>query len=239
VRLETDNPGFALKPGMFVDVRFEIELPPSLAVPADAVVDSGLRKTVFVDRGNGFFEPRQVETGWRIGDQVEVVKGLMAGERIVISGTFLIDSESKMKAAAQRIVGAAAEDPVCGMRVDEKRAAAAGQKAEYRGKSYFFCADDCRLRFEQVPERYVKDAAPTARHEPSTATGAPAGGAPSSAKDPVCGMDVNVKEAAAAGRTSVHDGRTCYFCPDDCKQKFDADPARYAKKGRMQSHAQH
>jgi glycosyltransferase involved in cell wall biosynthesis len=52
-------------------------------VPADAIVDSGLRKTVFVDRGSGFFEPRSVETGWRISDQVEVVKGLMPGERIV------------------------------------------------------------------------------------------------------------------------------------------------------------
>jgi multidrug efflux pump subunit AcrA (membrane-fusion protein) len=58
VRLETDNPGFALKPGMFVDVRFDIELPASLAVPAEAIVDSGLRKTVFVDRGDGYFEPR-------------------------------------------------------------------------------------------------------------------------------------------------------------------------------------
>ncbi len=57
VRLETDNPGFALKPGMFVDVQFDIELPPSLAVPAEAIVDSGLRKTVFVDRAKGTSSP--------------------------------------------------------------------------------------------------------------------------------------------------------------------------------------
>jgi Cu(I)/Ag(I) efflux system membrane fusion protein len=60
-------------------------------------VDSGLRKTVFVERGNGSFEPRLVETGWRFDDVVEVTKGLMPGERIVISGTFLLDSESRMK----------------------------------------------------------------------------------------------------------------------------------------------
>ncbi len=155
VRLETANPGFALKPGMFVDVRFEIELPPSLAVPAEAIVDSGLRKTVFVDRGEGHFEPRAVETGWRIGDQVEISKGLMAGERIVISGTFLIDSESRMKAARQG-VGPAAKDPACGMEVDEKNAAAAGRKSEYEGTTYYFCADDCKKRFDAEPAKYAR-----------------------------------------------------------------------------------
>jgi len=156
VRLETDNPGFALKPGMFVDVRFDIELPPSLAVPAEAIVDSGLRKTVFVDRGGGYFEPRSVETGWRIGDQVEIGKGLMAGERIVISGTFLIDSESRMKAASQGIFGAAATDPICGMEVDEKRAAAAGRKSEHEGATYYFCADDCKKQFDADPAKYAQ-----------------------------------------------------------------------------------
>jgi Cu(I)/Ag(I) efflux system membrane fusion protein len=98
VRLEAANPQRALKPGMFVDVEFRFTLPPALVVPADAIVDSGLRKTVFVDCGNGYFEPRLVETGWRIGDDVEVTKGLAAGERIVISGTFFVDSETRMKA---------------------------------------------------------------------------------------------------------------------------------------------
>jgi RND family efflux transporter MFP subunit len=100
VRLEAANPQSALKPGMFVDVEFPVALPPTLVVPADAIVDSGLCKTVFVDRGNGHFEPRLVETGSRIGDDVEVTKGLSLGERIVISGTFFVDSESRMKAAA-------------------------------------------------------------------------------------------------------------------------------------------
>ncbi len=155
VRLETDNPAFALKPGMFVDVRFDIELPPSLAVPAEAIVDSGLRKTVFVDRGNGYFEPRSVETGWRLSDQVEVSKGLMAGERIVISGTFLIDSESRMK-AAQGLFGPVARDPMCGMEVDEKRAAAAGTTSAYEGKTYYFCAEECKKRFDAEPAKHAQ-----------------------------------------------------------------------------------
>ncbi len=102
VRLEAANPQRALKPGMFVDVEFPVDLPPTLVVPADAIVDSGLRKTVFVESGHGHFEPRQVETGWRIGDDVEVTKGLEPGERIVISGTFFVDSESRMKAAVAK-----------------------------------------------------------------------------------------------------------------------------------------
>jgi len=156
VRLETDNPGLTLKPGMFVDVQFDIELPPSLAVSSEAIVDSGLRKTVFVDRGGGHFEPRSVETGWRLGDQVEVAKGLMAGERIVISGTFLIDSESRMKAASQGIFGAVARDPVCGMDVDEKRAAAAGRRSEFEGATYYFCADECKRRFDAEPAQHAQ-----------------------------------------------------------------------------------
>ena len=103
VRLEASNPRRALRPGMFVDVEFPVDLPETLIVPADAIVDSGLRKTVFVDRGDGSFEPRLVETGWRAGDDVEVTNGLMPGERIVTSGTFFIDSESRMKAATRRV----------------------------------------------------------------------------------------------------------------------------------------
>ncbi len=85
---------------MFVDVEFPVTLPAASTVPADAVLDSGMKKTVFVDRGNGFFEPRPVETGWRFDDRVEITKGLVPGERIVVSGNFLIDSESKMRMAA-------------------------------------------------------------------------------------------------------------------------------------------
>ena len=98
VRLEVANARRALKPGMFIDVEFPVDLPSRLVVPADAIVDSGLRKTVFVDCGKGNFEPRLVETGSRFGDDVEVTKGLMPGEQIVISGTFFVDSESRMKA---------------------------------------------------------------------------------------------------------------------------------------------
>jgi membrane fusion protein, copper/silver efflux system len=135
-----------------------------LTVPVDAVLDSGLQKTVFVDRGNGLFEPRQVETGWRAGGIVEITKGLMQGERIVVSGNFLIDSESRMKMAAAGMQAAAqvaqatrqARDPVCGMTVDTAEAKAAGRTAEYRGTTYYFCSDQCKISFRKKPEQYVK-----------------------------------------------------------------------------------
>jgi len=100
LRLEADNPGFALRPDMFVHVELPVQTPTDLTVPSDAVLDSGLGQHVFVDRGNGFFEPRDVETGWRFGDRVQIVKGLSEGERVVASGAFLVDSESPMRTSS-------------------------------------------------------------------------------------------------------------------------------------------
>jgi membrane fusion protein, copper/silver efflux system len=156
VRLELDNADYALKPGMFVDVDFEAAVPQAVTVPADAIVDSGLRKMVFVDRGNGYFEPRRVETGWRVGGRVQILKGLMVGERIVVEGTFLIDSESRMKAVAAGISGAPAADPVCGMDVDEQKAGAAGRTTAHDGHTYYFCSDECKQKFEKEPGKYIK-----------------------------------------------------------------------------------
>lgn len=101
VRLLADNPGVALKPDMFVDVDFRTATTPRLTVPTDAVLDSGLRKTVFVDRGNGHLEPRPVETGDRASGRVEITRGLQPGERIATSGTFLLDSEAQLKGGSR------------------------------------------------------------------------------------------------------------------------------------------
>ena len=105
VRLDLPNPGYRLKPDMFVDVTMELGGAPRLTVAAEAVLDAGTTKTVFVDRGNGFFEPRPVETGQRFGDRIEILKGLKQGERIVTSGTFLLNSESQMKSALGAMSG--------------------------------------------------------------------------------------------------------------------------------------
>jgi RND family efflux transporter MFP subunit len=99
VRLEAANAGLRLKPEMFVNVQFPLAAARKLTVPADAVMDSGTKQTVYVDRGNGYLEPRAVQIGERLGDRIEIVAGLKADERIVTSGTFLIDSESRMQPA--------------------------------------------------------------------------------------------------------------------------------------------
>jgi multidrug efflux pump subunit AcrA (membrane-fusion protein) len=87
---------------MYVDVDLPVATPPGLSVPADAVLDSGLSKRVYVDQGNGIFEPRQVDTGEPYGDRVQILRGLAEGEKVVASGTFLVDSESRLRLAAQR-----------------------------------------------------------------------------------------------------------------------------------------
>ena len=155
VRMEMDNPGYTLRPDMFVDVEFPIQLPPAVTVPVNAVLDTGLRKTVFVDRGHGFFEPREVETGWRLGNRVEITKGLAPGERIVTSGTFLIDSESRMELAAEGKTGSLAKDPVSGMDVSIRKAEKAGLNSTYQQKVYYFTSAENRARFEQNPSRYL------------------------------------------------------------------------------------
>ena len=100
VRLDANNPGLRMKPEMYVTVEFGVASAKRIVVPAEAVLDTGERQTVFVDLGNGYLEPRQVVVGERLGDKVEIVRGLSVGERVVSSGTFLIDSESQLKAAA-------------------------------------------------------------------------------------------------------------------------------------------
>jgi len=100
VRLVVSNPGFRLRPEMFVNVEMPVSIPPGLSVPADAIVDTGLAKQVFVQTSSGHFEKREVEVGWRVADRVQIVKGLREGEMVVSAGTFLVDSESRLQAAA-------------------------------------------------------------------------------------------------------------------------------------------
>ena len=100
VRLVFPNPGLLLKPGMFVNVVLKTPMGKSLTVPASAVLQSGTKQIVFVDRGNGRLEPVNVGLGQRLGESFVVLKGLKAGDRVVTTANFLIDSESQLQAAA-------------------------------------------------------------------------------------------------------------------------------------------
>lgn len=104
VRLELANPDLELKPGMFGQVELRSDLGERLVIPESAIISTGEREVVFVDRGEGYFEPRELTLGVRLADDIEVLAGLAEGDRVLTSGNFLIDSESKLKAA----LGAAA-----------------------------------------------------------------------------------------------------------------------------------
>src|SRR5438477_1674198 len=150
LRLETDNPGTLLRPDMYVDVEFRAPVPAGISVPAEAVLDSGMQKIVYLESGDGVFEPRPVELGTSFGGRVTVKRGLSEGDRVVTSGNFLIDSESRMKPASLRTVNekhdAAAEtparnaalttDPVCGMPVEHDKSVAGGYTETYRGETF-------------------------------------------------------------------------------------------------------
>jgi len=104
VRLVFPNPGLKLRPGMYVNVRLKLPLGRQLVIPAAAAFHSGTRNLVFVYSGDGNIEPREVELGSRVGDELIVLKGLQAGEQIVTSANFLIDSEAQLQAAAGSFV---------------------------------------------------------------------------------------------------------------------------------------
>jgi membrane fusion protein, copper/silver efflux system len=96
VRVRIDNQGKMLLPGMYGDLELPVRSRRALVVPVAAVLDRGMREAVFVDRGGGYLEPKEVVTGQRTADQIEIVSGLRPGDRVVSSGHFLIDAESHL-----------------------------------------------------------------------------------------------------------------------------------------------
>jgi Cu(I)/Ag(I) efflux system membrane fusion protein len=106
VRIELDNAAGLLKPEMFVDVILQQPAGQSVAVPDSAVMNTGTRSVVFVARGDGTFEPRDVTTGARADGFYAIRSGVQAGERVVVDANFLVDSESRLKSALSQMNGA-------------------------------------------------------------------------------------------------------------------------------------
>jgi Cu(I)/Ag(I) efflux system membrane fusion protein len=112
VRIELPNPGHKLLHQMYADVTIEAALgEPVLAVPASAIIDSGLRQVAIVDLGEGKFAPRAVKLGRKGGEHVEILSGLAAGDKVVTKANFLIDAESNLKAALTALTAAGAGEP--------------------------------------------------------------------------------------------------------------------------------
>jgi Cu(I)/Ag(I) efflux system membrane fusion protein len=112
VRIELPNPGHKLLHQMYADVTIEVALgEPVLAVPASAIIDSGLRQVAIVDLGEGKFAPRAVKLGRKGGEHVEILSGLKPGAKVVTKANFLIDAESNLKAALTALTTAEAGQP--------------------------------------------------------------------------------------------------------------------------------
>jgi len=186
LRLEVDNSSLALRPDMFVNVELAVRVVPGLTVPLDAVIDSGREQRVFVERGSGIFEPRQVQAGRPLGDRIEILRGLTEGERVVAAGTFLVDSESRLKSTTHttsksqphekttprstRVPGLAAQaaqvkDPACGMTIDAAKATLAGHTLTRDGTTYYFCSERCKQNFQEQPAHYLALNPPNAGHD--------------------------------------------------------------------------
>ncbi len=187
VRLEVENPEGWFRPDMLVDVELDSELPSSLTVPREAVVDSADGSAVFLEERPGRFTPRPVRTGWHDRNWIEITSGLSAGDRVAAEGNFLLDSESRIK-----LVGAMPEkkaspmsgpeepetttrnqstlqskDPVCGMTVDVAEASRTGLHAGDQDSRVYFCSDACRKRYlngtnpvVSIPPRHSRHGSP-------------------------------------------------------------------------------
>jgi len=99
VRFELANRAGRLKPGMYANVELQAPLGMSTTIPSNALLDSGSRQLVFVAEGDGYFQPRDVKVGQRLGDRVQILEGLKEGEMVAMGATFFLDSESQLRAS--------------------------------------------------------------------------------------------------------------------------------------------
>jgi Cu(I)/Ag(I) efflux system membrane fusion protein len=114
-RVEMANPGMKLKPDMFVRASIKVGLGKAIVVPVTAVMDTGKRQVAWVETSPGMFEPRDVQLGQRTDDRVQVLSGLKPGDKVAVSGAYLIDSESQLKG------GSGGHENMPGMKMDEQK----------------------------------------------------------------------------------------------------------------------
>jgi membrane fusion protein, copper/silver efflux system len=169
LRLEANNPGLVLRPDMFVDLEFDAQVTEGFSVPQEAILDSGLRKIVYVETNDGLFEPRPVETGAVYGDSITITKGLTAGDKVVVAGNFLIDSESRLRSTPPVFssAGAGAEtqsqtattenrDPVCGIKLESSHTRTRSHVEKCHGELFHSCPDTCQEKFQHISGKYAE-----------------------------------------------------------------------------------
>ena len=176
-RVELRNPALELRPGMFGDVTLDVPTTEAVVVPLEAVIDTGEHRYVFVDRGGGHYEPRQVEAGWSGQGRVAILAGLAEGEKVVTTANFLLDSESRLRAAVEGFNAAPAPAPRAA------QAPAAGRHEPEAGAPRYTCpmhpdfvTPDAKARCPQCGMRLVPQAGGAAapgQAAPTTSAAAP------------------------------------------------------------------
>ncbi len=96
-RVEMANPGYILKPDMFVNAIIRVPLVKGIVIPVTALIDTGKRQLVWIEASPGMFEPRDVKAGERVDDKVQILSGIKVGDKVAVSGAYLIDSESQLQ----------------------------------------------------------------------------------------------------------------------------------------------
>ena len=143
----------------------------------------------------------------------------MPGESVVVSGNFLVDSESRMKLAAAGLRGALLKDPSCGMEVYADKARKEGLMSSLDGKTYYFCSKECKALFDGTHGKDAGVAASEARPgKPGIQNEESMDGL---WRDPVCGKLLPADKAKALGLSREIQGRTVYFCSEQCRNQFD------------------
>ena len=107
VRFEFPNPRLRLKPQMYANVSLDLRSVTGVVVPDSALIETGVRQIAFVDTGDGTFVPREVKVGVRGNGKAQILSGVKAGENVAVGANFLLDSESKLRAALTRMTGGA------------------------------------------------------------------------------------------------------------------------------------
>jgi Cu(I)/Ag(I) efflux system membrane fusion protein len=147
VRMQVQNDKLALRPGQYGNVDFLLNAAKMVVVPRDAVVDTGRASYVFIDEGGGRYTPRVVSIGKELDDGFEVLAGVAAGERVVSSATFLIDSESRLQASLAQAGGAAPAPSACDADFDRTKYPdkwAACQRCEKQHAGMGSMVEDCK-----------------------------------------------------------------------------------------------
>lgn len=218
VRIEARNtPALEFKPGMFATVQIASPVAlKAVAVPEQAVIRSGERDIIVVALGGGYFDPRTVTLGVSADGYVQVLGGLHAGEKIVTSSQFLIDSESSLKAAISQMSGRAGRP--MDSTVQQREAPPKGNMENMRGTDH--------------EGHKWKQGSGKKKSEESDMENMP-GMKSASAEtmvDPVCGMQASGDQSLSYS----YKGKRYYFCSESDMEKFENDPEKYITAGHQQ-----